>query len=441
MREPLVAIVGRPNVGKSTLFNRIVGKRVSIVNDEPGVTRDRIFYRANWQDDNFVLVDTGGLDFENQDEISVNIVKQAKIAIEMADVIVFVVDGKQGLTSSDRDVVEVLRKSKKKIILAVNKIDNYDENLKYEYYELGLGEPILISSLHGKGVGDLLDLVVSHFPKDLKTDEEDDSIKIAIVGKPNAGKSSLINRLVGEERVIVSGIAGTTRDSVNIPFKYNGKKYSLIDTAGMRRKSKIEDNTVERFSIIRSLDSIRNADIVLLVIDVTQEISDQDLKIASFINEENKPSIVVLNKWDLVEKDTNTMHKFEEKLSTELAFMSYYKSVYLSALTGKRTEKLMPTIDAVLENAHRKVSAGDLNDVLQDAYMLNSPAYKKNKKLRIFYATQSGVVPPTFVLFVNDINLMETNYLRYLENNIRKAFNFEGTPIRITMKCKKEEDI
>lgn len=441
MREPLVAIVGRPNVGKSTLFNRIVGKRISIVNDEPGVTRDRIFYRANWQDNNFILVDTGGLDFENQDEISVNIVKQAKIAIEMADVIVFVVDGRQGLTSSDRDVVEVLRKSKKKIILAVNKIDNYDENIKYEYYELGLGEPILISSLHGKGVGDLLDEVVGHFPKDLKTDEDDDSIKIAIVGKPNAGKSSLINRLVGEERVIVSGIAGTTRDSVNIPFKYNGKKYSLIDTAGMRRKSKIEDNTVERFSIIRSLDSIRNADIVLLVIDVTENISDQDMKIASFINEENKPSIIVLNKWDLIEKDTHTMHKFEENLSKELAFMPYFKSVYLSALTGKRTEKLMPTIDAVLENAHRKVSAGDLNDVLQDAYMLNTPTYKKNKKLRIFYATQSGVVPPTFVLFVNDINLMENNYLRYLENNIRKAFNFEGTPIRITMKCKKEEDI
>ena len=441
MREPLVAIVGRPNVGKSTLFNRIVGKRISIVNDEPGVTRDRIFYRANWQDNNFILVDTGGLDFENQDEISVNIVKQAKIAIEMADVIVFVVDGRQGLTSSDRDVVEVLRKAKKKIILSVNKIDNYDENLKYEYYELGLGEPILISSLHGKGVGDLLDAVVEHFPEDLKIDEEDDSIKIAIVGKPNAGKSSLINRLVGEERVIVSGIAGTTRDSVNIPFKYNGKKYSLIDTAGMRRKSKIEDNTVERFSIIRSLDSIRNADIVLLVIDVTENISDQDMKIASFINEENKPSIIVLNKWDLIEKDTHTMHKFEENLSKELAFMPYFKSVYLSALTGKRTEKLMQAVDAVLENAHRKVSAGDLNDVLQDAYMLNTPTYKKNKKLRIFYATQSGVVPPTFVLFVNDINLMENNYLRYLENNIRKAFNFEGTPIRITMKCKKEEDI
>lgn len=441
MKEPLVAIVGRPNVGKSTLFNRIVGKRISIVNDEPGVTRDRIFYRANWLDNNFILIDTGGLDFDSQDEISVNIVKQAKLAIEMADVIVFVVDGKSGLTSSDREVVEVLRKAKKKIVLAVNKIDNYDETLAYEYYELGLGEPTLISSLHGKGVGDLLDRIVSHFPKDLKSNEEDDTIKIAIVGKPNAGKSSLINRLVGEERVIVSSIAGTTRDSVNIPFKYNGKKYSLIDTAGMRRKSKIEDNTIERFSIIRSLDSIRNADIVLLVIDVTTEISDQDLKIASFINEENKPSIIVLNKWDLVEKDTNTMKKFEDKLAGELAFMSYFKSVYLSALTGKRTEKLMPTIDKVLENAHRKVSAGDLNDVLQDAYLLNTPAYKKGKKLRVFYATQSGVVPPTFVLFVNDINLMENNYLRYLENNIRKAFDFEGTPIRITLKCKKEEDI
>lgn len=441
MKEPLVAIVGRPNVGKSTLFNRIIGKRISIVNDEPGVTRDRIFYRANWLDNNFMLIDTGGLDFENQDEISVNIVKQAKLAIEMADVIVFVVDGKLGLTASDRDVVEVLRKAKKKIVLAVNKVDNYDENLAYEYYELGLGEPVLISSLHGKGVGDLLDKVVSHFPKDSKNQEDEDVVKIAIVGKPNAGKSSLINRLVGEERVIVSSIAGTTRDSVNIPFKYNEKKYALIDTAGMRRKSKIEDNTVERYSIIRSLDSVRNADIVLLVMDVTQEVSDQDLKIASFINEEHKPSILVLNKWDLVEKDTNTMHKFEQKLDGEFAFMPYFKTVYLSALTGKRTEKLMPTIDMVLENAHRKVTAGDLNDVLQDAYLLNSPTYKKGKKLRVFYATQSGVNPPTFVLFVNDIHLMENNYLRYLENNIRKAFNFEGVPIRITMKCKKEEDL
>ena len=441
MKDPLVAIVGRPNVGKSTLFNRIVGKRVSIVNDEPGVTRDRIFARASWLDNNFTLIDTGGLDFEKQDEISVNIVKQAKLAIEMADVTIFVVDGMSGLTSQDHEVISVLRKSRKKIILVVNKVDNFDENLMYEYYELGLGEPFLVSSIHGKGVGDLLDKVVSYFPKEQLQREDSDVVKIAIVGKPNAGKSSLINRLVGEDRVIVSSIAGTTRDSVDIPFKYNGKKYSLIDTAGMRRKSKIEDKTVERYSIIRTLDSVRNADVVLLVIDVTTEISDQDLKIASYINEQNKPSVIVLNKWDLVEKDTHTMHKFEEKLGVEFAFMSYYKSVYLSALLGNRTEKLMPAVEKVLENSRRKISSGALNDVLQDAYMMNSPTYKKNKKLRVFYATQSGVTPPTFVLFVNDINLMTDNYLRYLENNIRKAFDFEGTPIRITMKCKKEEDI
>lgn len=441
MKEPLVAIVGRPNVGKSTLFNRIVGKRISIVNDEPGVTRDRIFAHATWLDNNFTLIDTGGLDFEKDDEISVNIVKQAKLAIEMADVTMFVVDGMAGLTSQDREVVEVLRKSRKKIVLVVNKIDNYDETIAYDYYELGLGEPFLVSSIHGKGVGDLLDKVVSYFKKEELSKEEDETIKIAIVGKPNAGKSSLINRLVGEERVIVSNVAGTTRDAVDIPFKYNKKKYCLIDTAGMRRKKKIEDKTVERYSIIRTLDSIRNADVVVLVIDVTTEISDQDLKIAGFIDEQNKPSIVVLNKWDLIEKETNTMKKFEDKLAGELAFMSYFKSVYLSALTGKRTEKLMPAIEMVYENARKKISAGVLNDVLQDAYTINAPAYKKNKQLRIFYATQTGSVPPTFVLFVNDTTLMTDNYLRYLENNIRKAFDFTGTPIRITMKSKKEEDI
>ena len=441
MKEPLVAIVGRPNVGKSTLFNRIVGKRISIVNDEPGVTRDRIFAHATWLDNNFTLIDTGGLDFEKDDEISVNIVKQAKLAIEMADVTLFVVDGMAGLTAQDRDVVQILRKSRKKIILVVNKIDNYDESIMYEYYELGLGTPFLVSSIHGKGVGDLLDEVVSCFDKEMLKTEQDDVVKIAIVGKPNAGKSSLINRLIGEERVIVSNIAGTTRDSVDIPFKYNKKKYSLIDTAGMRKKKKIEDNTVERYSIIRTLDSIRNADVVVLVIDVTTEISDQDLKIAGFINEQNKPSVIVLNKWDLIEKDTNTMKKFEDQLAGELAFMSYFKSVYLSALTGKRTEKLMPAIELVYENAHKQISAGSLNDILQDAYLINAPSYKNNKKLRIFYATQTGSVPPTFVLFVNDVKLMSDNYLRYLENSIRKAFDFTGTPIRITMKCKKEEDL
>ena len=441
MKEPLVAIVGRPNVGKSTLFNKIVGKRISIVNDEPGVTRDRIFAKAVWLDNEFTLIDTGGLDFEKDDEISINIVKQAKLAIEMADVTLFVVDGMTGLSAQDFDALQVLRKSKKNIILVVNKIDNYDEMMSYEYYELGLGEPFLVSSIHGKGVGDLLDKVVSFFEKERLVEKDNDTTKIAIVGKPNAGKSSLINRLVGEERVIVSSVAGTTRDSIDIPFKYNGQKYSLIDTAGMRKKSRIEDNSVERYSIIRSLDSIRKADIAVLVIDITEEISDQDLKIMSYINEQNKPSIIVFNKWDLIEKDTNTMQKFEKRVADELSFMPYFKSVYLSALTGKRTEKLMPTVVQVLENANRKVSAGSLNDVLQDAYAINSPTYRGNKKLRIFYATQTGVVPPTFVLFVNDTKLINDNYLRYLENNIRKAFDFTGTPVRITMKCKKEEDL
>ena len=441
MREPLVAIVGRPNVGKSTLFNRIVGKRISIVNDEPGVTRDRIFARAEWLDNSFTLIDTGGLDLEKQDEITKNIVHQAKLAIDMADVIMFVIDGKTGLTVQDEDALDVLRKSNKKIILVVNKIDNYDESLSYEYYSLGLGEPYLISSIHGKGIGDLLDKVVSYFEKERLVGSDEDVVKLAIVGKPNAGKSSLINRLVGENRVIVSNVAGTTRDSINIPFKYNGKKYSLIDTAGMRRKSKIEDDTVERYSIIRSLDAIRNADVVVLVIDVSEEISDQDVKIAGLIHEQNKPSVIVFNKWDLIEKDTNTMNKYEKILDTELAFMSYYKSVYLSALTGKRTEKLMQAVEQVIENANRQISAGALNDILQDAYTINSPAYKKGKKLRIFYATQTGTKPPIFTLFVNDTKLMENNYLRYLENNIRKAFDFSGTPIQIKMKCKKEEDL
>lgn len=441
MKEPLVAIVGRPNVGKSTLFNRIVGKRISIVNDEPGVTRDRIFAHANWLDNNFTIIDTGGLDFEKEDEISTGIVSQAKLAIEMADVILLVLNGREGITHADNEVVSILRKSNKKIILVVNKIDNYDESLEYEYYELGLGKPYLISSLHGKGVGDLLDEVVASFPKEQLLKEKDDTIKLAIVGKPNAGKSSLINRLVGESRVIVSSIAGTTRDSVDIPFKYNGKKYSLIDTAGMRRKSKIEDDTIERYSIIRTLDSIRSCDVAVLVIDVTDEITDQDLKITHFIDEQNKPFVIVFNKWDLIDKDSYTMDKFEEKVRGEFAFVSFYKSVYLSALTGKRIEKLMQAVEEVLQNANRKVSISALNDTLQDAYMIKAPNYKRGKKLKIFYATQADCVPPTFILFVNDISLMDDNYLRYLENNIRKSFDFTGTPIKIKLKCKKEEDI
>lgn len=432
--EPLVAIVGRPNVGKSTLFNRIVGKRVSIVNDEPGVTRDRIFAHAEWLSKTFTVIDTGGIDFDRDDEISVGIVKQAKLAIDMADVILFVVDGKTGLTASDKDIVSVLRKSKKKLFLVVNKIDNYDESLAYEYYELGLGTPFLVSSIHGKGVGDLLDEVISCFDESLYDSGSDDVTKIAVVGKPNAGKSSLVNRLLKEDRVLVSSIAGTTRDSIDVPFKYNDKDFLLIDTAGIRRKKLIEDESLEKYSIVRSLDSIRRADIVVLVIDVSESVTDQDLKIASFIVEQNKPLVIAMNKWDLIEKNTYTMVEFENKLKDEFAFMSYFRSVYISALTGKRVEKLMPEIESVLINNHREVSANALNEVLQEAYRVNAPSVIKGKRLKIFYATQSSVCPPTFLLFVNDIKLMTDNYSRYLENCLRRAFDFSGTPICLKMK-------
>ena len=441
MREPLVAIVGRPNVGKSTLFNRIVGKRVSIMSDEPGVTRDRIFSRAIWLDNSFTVIDTGGIDLDKTDEISIGMIEQVKLATEMADVIIFVVDGTLPLTSQDLDALEMLRKSKKKILLAVNKMDNYDESKKYEYYELGLGTPFLVSSVHGKGVGDLLDEVVASFPKEKMHLEDDDTLKIAVVGKPNAGKSSLINRLTGEKRVIVSSIAGTTRDAINVPFKCNGKMYSLIDTAGMRRKSKIDDKTIERYSIIRSLDAVRDADVVLIMIDASEGITDQDQKIAQFVCEENKPSVVVINKWDLIEKDTYTINKFEDELKKQFPFMPYYESVYLSVLTGQKMDKLMKSVEKVYANARKKVSSGDLNEAIQNAYFLNSPTYKNNKKLRIFYATQAVECPPTFVLFVNDTTLITDNYLKYLENSLRKAFDFTGTPIKITLKSKKEEDL
>ena len=441
MREPVVAIVGRPNVGKSTLFNRIVGKRVSIMSDEPGVTRDRIFSRAIWLDNSFTVIDTGGIDLDKTDEISIGMIEQVKLATEMADVIIFVVDGTLPLTSQDLDALEMLRKSKKKILLAVNKMDNYDESKKYEYYELGLGTPFLVSSVHGKGVGDLLDEVVASFPKEKMHLEDDDLVKIAVVGKPNAGKSSLINRLTGEKRVIVSSIAGTTRDAINVPFKCNGKMYSLIDTAGMRRKSKIDDKTIERYSIIRSLDAVRDADVVLIMIDASEGITDQDQKIAQFVCEENKPSVVVINKWDLIEKDTYTINKFEDELKKQFPFMPYYESVYLSVLTGQKMDKLMKSVEKVYANARKKVSSGDLNEAIQNAYFLNSPTYKNNKKLRIFYATQAVECPPTFVLFVNDTMLITDNYLKYLENSLRKAFDFTGTPIKITLKSKKEEDL
>lgn len=438
---PLVAIVGRPNVGKSTLFNKLAGKRIAIVEDLPGVTRDRIYVDCDWCGHKFTLVDTGGIDTDAKDEISQNIVKQADIAVSMSDIILYMVDGKQGLVPADKVIADRLRRAKKKVILVVNKLDDYKLEQTYDFYSLGLGEPIGISAGQERNIGDLLDKIVEYFPKNANQEEDNDVLKIAIVGKPNAGKSSIINKLVGEERVIVSNVAGTTRDAIDIPFTVNKKKYLLVDTAGMRRKSKVEDETIERYSIFRTLDAVRTCDVAVLVIDASVPISDQDLKIAMFINSEQKPCVIVMNKWDLIEKDTNTINKFKENMDREFAFMSYYKSIFVSALTGKRLEKLIATVDEVKANAERRVKTGEFNDLLQEAFTLSSPPAKAGKRLKIYYATQTGVCPPTFTLFVNDIKCMTNNYLRYLENCIRKSVDFSGTPIKIELKARKEEDI
>lgn len=437
---PLVAIVGRPNVGKSTLFNRIAGKRISIERDEAGVTRDRIYADCEWCGHRFSLVDTGGIDLKSSDEFAKHIIKQVDIALSMSDVIIFVADGKEGLVASDLEVAQKLRKSKKPVIVAINKLDNFNTDVIYDYYNLGFSDVMPISSTQGKGVGDLLDKVVEGFNK-IEETEEDDSLKIAIVGKPNAGKSSIINRILGEDRVIVSSIAGTTRDAVDIPFNYNKKKFTLIDTAGLRRKAKIEDESVEKYSVFRTIDAIRRADVCVLVVDAGEEITEQDTKIAGLILEEEKPIVVAINKWDLIEKDTKTMNKFEERIKIDLAFMSYYKSVYLSALTGKRMEKLMQAVCEAYENTNRRITTGALNDIVQNACLTTPPPSKNGKKLKIYYATQTGTKPPSFTIFVNDLNILTDNYTRFLENVIRKSVDFSGTPIKINVKAKREEDI
>jgi len=438
---PVVAIVGRSNVGKSTLFNRIVGKRISIVQDEIGVTRDRIYATAEWCGHSFTLIDTGGIELKSKDEFAEDIAKQADIAIDMSDVILYVVDAKTGILPNDIAVAEKLRRSKKKIVLICNKLDDYKPEELYDFYTLGLGEPFGVSAQQGKGIGDALDKVVSYFGERKETNEDDGVIKIAIVGKPNAGKSSIVNRLANEERVIVSSVAGTTRDAIDVPFNYNKQKYLIIDTAGMRRKSNIEDETVERYSIFRTIDSIKRADVVVVVIDVSVPISEQDVKVCALAHNENKPIVVVMNKWDLVDKNKDTMNKVTKQLETDLAFMNYFKPVYLSALTAKRMDKLMPAINEAYANANRKITAGVFNEILQTAYSVTAPPAKKGKKLRIFYGTQTGVCPPTFVLFVNDTSLVTDNYLRYLENSLRKSVDYTGTPIRITVKSKREEDL
>jgi len=439
---PIVAIVGRPNVGKSTFFNRVVGKRISIVEDEPGVTRDRIFADAEWCGSHFTLVDTGGIDLEKDDEISKHILIQADIAVAMSDVILYIVDGKQGVMPSDYQVADRLRKSNKKVILVVNKLDNFDQTLLYDFYALGLGDPIGISAEQAKGIGDLLDVVVDSLSKKV-TDKDlvDDITRIAIVGKPNAGKSSLINKIIGEDRVIVSSVAGTTRDAIDVPFKRNGQKFTLIDTAGLRRKRSIEDESVEKYSTYRTLDAIRRADVVVLVVDSSVPLSEQDVKIAGLIESEKKPIVIAMNKWDLLDRDSATKKKLDEQLKTDLAFMPYFISVYLSALTGQKLDKLFVAIDKALENSKRKVQTGVLNEIIQSAITLVPPPSKSGKRLKLNFIKQLDAVPPSFVLFVNDITLMSDTYKRYIENNIRGAVDFSGTPITINVKCKNEEDL
>lgn len=439
MSKPLVAIVGRPNVGKSTFFNRIVGQRISIVEDTPGVTRDRLYADAEWCGHSFTLIDTGGLEIKSEDVMWSHIRAQAQIAVETADVIVFMLDGKTGLTHEDYEVAAYLRKSRKPILLVVNKLDNNEQHLLYDFYELGLGEPIGISAGQAKGLGDVLDEIVKLTGK-YETEEKEEALKIAVVGKPNAGKSSLVNKLLGYDRVIVSDIAGTTRDAIDTRIKIGDKEYILIDTAGIRRKRSVEED-LEQYSVMRSLGAVRRADVCLIVIDSSEELSEQDVKIAGYVHEQGKPSVVVMNKWDVVEKDTYTIEKYNRKLKEELKFMDYFIPTYVSAKTGKRVDNLIKLAERAYENASRRISTGLLNDVLREAILTNEPPSKNGKRLKIYYVTEVSANPPTFVIFVNNDTLMHFSYRRYLENALRRSFDFEGTPIRLIIRNKNEKDL
>lgn len=439
MSKPLVAIVGRPNVGKSTLFNRIVGKKVSIVEDMEGVTRDRLYCDAEWCGYNFTLVDTGGLEIKSQDKMWQHIRTQAQMAVDIADVIIYVADGKSGLTANDYEVAEFLRGCNKPIVVAVNKLDNNETENSFDFYELGLGTVVAISAEQSKGIGDLLDEVVEHLPKyDIQQDQG--KLNVAIVGKPNAGKSSITNRILGYDRVIVSNIAGTTRDAIDTDFEWQGKKFNIIDTAGIRKKSSVEEG-VEQYSVMRSLAAIRRADVVLVVIDAQEGLSEQDVKICGYAHEQGKPSVIVMNKWDTIEKDTYTVNTFNNKILTQLKFMDYFVSEYVSAKTGQRIEKLLIKALEVYEEASKRIATGVLNDVVQDATIAVEPPSDNGKRLKVYYVTQASTNPPTFVFFVNDSNLLHFSYQRYLENALRKAFTFKGTPIRIIVRNKSEKDI
>ncbi|MBO5045482.1 MAG: ribosome biogenesis GTPase Der [Clostridia bacterium] len=436
MANPLVAIVGRPNVGKSTFFNKVAGRKISITEDRPGVTRDRIYVDCEWRGKPFTLVDTGGIELKSEDTMWIHIARQAEVAIETADVILFFTDGMEGLTTSDYDVADKLRRCKKPVVLVVNKIDDYSPDKLFEFYSLGLGEPYAVSSEHSQGIGDVLDEAVSYFEKG--ETEEVESLKIAVVGKPNAGKSSLVNKLLGEDRSIVTNIAGTTRDAIDTTFDRNGKKYTIIDTAGIRRKRSVEDD-VEYYSVLRAFDAVRRADVCMLVVDCNEGLTEQDVKIIGYVHEQGKPSLIVMNKWDVIEKDTHTILRFEEKLKQDLKFMDYYKSVYISAKTGQRTEKLLSLAEEVYAHANFRVPTGALNDLLMDAMRISEPPSYLGRRMKMYYASQVAVCPPMFVLFVNDDRLLHFSYQRYLENVIRDAYDFTGTPIRIQVRNKKED--
>ncbi|MGN0818837.1 MAG: ribosome biogenesis GTPase Der [Christensenellaceae bacterium] len=439
MSKPIVAIVGRPNVGKSTFFNKVTGTKTAIVEDKPGVTRDRIYCDVEWCGYNFTLIDTGGIELKSDDEMWIHIKKQAEIAIDMADVIIFFCDAKSGLTVADRDVSEKLRRSKKPIVVAVNKLDNYRMEDLFEYYELGLGEPYGISAEQSKGLGDLLDAVCRNFEKIPAEDSDENVIKVAVVGKPNAGKSSLVNKLLGYDRTIVSNISGTTRDAIDTPFELNGQKYLLIDTAGIRKKKAVDED-VEYYSVIRALGSIRRADVCLMVIDSNEGLTEQDVKICGYVHEQGKPSVILMNKWDSIEKDTHTVEQFKKKLDCDLAFMDYYKCLFISALTGQRVEKVLSVAKESLENANRRPTTGILNDVIGDAVRMTEPPSKHGRRLKIYYAVCESVAPPTFIIFVNRQDLVHFSYKRYLENTIRKAFDYSGTPIRIFFREKESDE-
>ncbi len=441
-RKPVVAIVGRPNVGKSTFVNRLIGNRKSIVDDLPGVTRDRIYFDVEWLNKQFTVIDTGGIIPGDEDNIMVSIYDQAKIACNEADKIIFIVDGKDGINPIDYDIANILRQSGKPIFLAVNKIDSHNAALMTaDFYSLSLGEPVAISALHGSGgVGDLLDMVTEGFSIDEAEQEKDKTIKIAIVGRPNAGKSSIVNSLLGEKRVIVSDVSGTTRDSIDSRLEYEGQEYIIIDTAGIRKKSKVTYG-VEKFAVDRAIRSIRECDVALLVIDATEGISDQDKKIASIITEAGKGMIIAINKWDLIEnKKSNTINKFEKELVNEIPFLDYVPKIYVSALTHQRLNQIFTKTNEVYEQATKRVATGLLNKVINEAYVMNPPQSVKNKRLRILYTTQVDVQPPTFVLFANNATLMKDHYKRYIENKLREAFGFFGTPIRISLRERSNKD-